>query len=97
MKKKSLINSSGEVRELTRKEIRAMQTASAILPTKLVDVLPRRKRGQRGLQKHPKKISVTLRYSSEVVDYFKATGKGWQVLMDDVLKKWIKKHPQRSA
>lgn len=98
MKKKSLTNKSGHVRELKRDDIRAMRPADEVLPKKLLDVLPKRKRGERGPQKDPKKISVTMRYSPEVVKYFKATGEGWQTRMDKVLKNYIKKKgPHKAA
>lgn len=92
MNKKLLTTKSGQVRELTRKDIRAMRSAREVLPTELFDILPKRKVGQRGLQKQPTKISVTLRYSPEVVNYFKSTGEGWQIRMDNILKKWVKNH-----
>ena len=94
MKKKPLTNKDGEVRELTRKDINKMRSAGEVLPADLADVLPKRKIGQRGPQKQPTKVSVTVRYSPEVVKYFKDTGTGWQTRMDDILKKWIKKHPR---
>jgi len=94
MRKKPLTNKSGHVRELTRADIAAMQPASRVLPADLVAILPKRKPGQRGLQKRPTKIAVTLRYSPEVVKYFKAMGAGWQAQMDDILKEWISKHPR---
>lgn len=97
MKKKSLTNKAGQVRELTRKDIRGMRSAREVLPGDLLEVLPKRKVGQRGRQKTPTKISVTLRYSPEVVNYFKETGEGWQIRMDEALKEWIKKHPHRAA
>lgn len=93
MKKKSLTNKAGQVRELSQKDIRNLRSAKQVLPEDLVEVLPKRKVGQRGRQKNPTKILVTLRYSPEVVKYFKETGKGWQVRMDQALKEWIKKHP----
>ena len=96
-KKKVLTSKSGRVRELTTKDIRAMRSAGEVLPSQLVGVLPKRKRGERGPQVKPKKISVTLRYSPEVVEYFKMTGEGWQSRVDEVLKQWIKKHPRRAA
>jgi uncharacterized protein (DUF4415 family) len=96
MKKKSLVGKGGEVRELTREDMQAIQLASEVLPIELLSILPKRKVGQRGVQKKPTKVAVTLRYSREVMDYFKATGAGWQVRVDDALKEWIKKHP-RSA
>lgn len=97
MKKKPLTNKSGRVRELTSKDIRAMRPASEVLPEKLLNVLPKRKRGERGPQKEPKKVSITLRYSPEVVSYFKSTGQGWQTRMDEILKGWIKRHPKHSG
>ena len=36
-----------------------------------------------------KKLLVSVRYSPEVVAYFRATGKGWQGRMDAALKEWI--------
>jgi uncharacterized protein (DUF4415 family) len=96
MKKKPLTNIKGEVRELTSEDIRSMRAAKEVLPAELLKVLPKSK-GQRGRQKAPTKVAVTLRYSPEVVHYFKDTGQGWQVRMDEALKEWIKKHPRSSA
>jgi len=39
-----------------------------------------------------RKILLSVRYSPEVVAYFKSTGKGWQKRMDDVLKEWVNEH-----
>ena len=36
-----------------------------------------------------KKKLVSIRYSSEVMDYFKASGVGWQARMDAVLKEYV--------
>ena len=43
----------------------------------------------RGPGQKPRKTQLTVRYSPEVVAYFKATGKGWQARMDAALKEWI--------
>ncbi|MFC0140639.1 BrnA antitoxin family protein [Erwinia mallotivora] len=40
----------------------------------------------------PLKKSATIRYSPEVIDAFKSTGRGWQTRMDTALKDWLKKH-----
>ena len=45
-------------------------------------------------KKTPTKIALTVRYSPEVIAYFKTTGIGWQKRMDEALKNWIKKHPK---
>lgn len=39
-----------------------------------------------------KKLLVSVRYSPEVVAYFKSTGEGWQSLMDSVLRKYVLRH-----
>ena len=39
-----------------------------------------------------RKVLLSVRYSPEVIAYFRATGRGWQSRMDDVLKEWVKHH-----
>lgn len=51
-----------------------------------------RRPGQRGAGRKPKKILLSVRYSPEVVEYFKSTGEGWQTRMDDALKEWLVSH-----
>lgn len=36
-----------------------------------------------------KKLLVSVRYSQEVVAYFKSTGEGWQSRMDGVLQQYV--------
>ncbi|MCP5229260.1 BrnA antitoxin family protein [Accumulibacter sp.] len=45
-----------------------------------------RKPGRRGPQKLPTKVAVTVRYSPQVLEYFKGSGDGWQTRMNDVLR-----------
>lgn len=48
---------------------------------------------QRGRPKsNVHKVLLSIRYSPEVVDYFRATGSGWQTRMDEALKEWMKEH-----
>jgi uncharacterized protein (DUF4415 family) len=49
----------------------------------------KRKPGQRGPQVAPTKQLVSVRYSPEVLAFFKASGTGWQTRMDDALKQWV--------
>ncbi len=51
-----------------------------------------RRPGQRGPGKKDKKVLVSVRYSPDVVDYFKSTGEGWQTRMDEALKEWVVSH-----
>ena len=50
---------------------------------------------RRGPQKAPLKKQVAIRFSPEVLAYFRATGKGWQTRMDAALREWIHDHPQQ--
>jgi uncharacterized protein (DUF4415 family) len=51
-----------------------------------------KKLGVRGPQKAPTKVRVSLRLSPEVVDYFRATGEGWQTRMDRELLDLVHRH-----
>jgi uncharacterized protein (DUF4415 family) len=52
-------------------------------------------RGRRKLAN--KKQLVSIRYSPEVIDYFKASGAGWQARMDSVLKDYVEAHSTGDA
>jgi uncharacterized protein (DUF4415 family) len=43
-----------------------------------------------------KKQLVSVRYSPEVLNYFKSTGEGWQARMDGVLKRYVARHSRSS-
>lgn len=45
-------------------------------------------RGGRPKSSNPKK-STTIRLDAEVLDFFKAHGKGWQTEINDILKKYV--------
>ena len=38
------------------------------------------------------KVSTTIRLSRDVIDHFKAGGRGWQARIDEALREWIGKH-----
>jgi len=44
-----------------------------------------------------KKLLVSVRYSPEVVAYFKSTGEGWQSRMDGVLRQYVVRQSRRAA
>ena len=96
MKMKPLSDEAGEVRELTREDMERFRPAAEVLPPELVAVLPKRKPGQRGAQKQPTKEPVTIRYSRDVLEYFRATGPGWQARIDAALKEWVAQQGQGS-
>jgi uncharacterized protein (DUF4415 family) len=43
-----------------------------------------------------KKLLVSVRYSPEVLAYFRSTGEGWQARMDGVLCQYVQKHLRQS-
>ena len=53
----------------------------------------------RTLRGRPKSAStkqlVSIRYSPEVLDYFRSTGEGWQSLLDRVLREYVTEHSQK--
>jgi uncharacterized protein (DUF4415 family) len=51
-----------------------------------------RRPGQRGTQKAPTKVSTTVRLDPKVLEYFRATGSGWQTRLNDVLREYVASH-----
>jgi uncharacterized protein (DUF4415 family) len=43
------------------------------------------------------KIPTAIRLSSDVVEYFKSTGAGWQSRIDSALRDWMSGHPLKRA
>jgi uncharacterized protein (DUF4415 family) len=69
--------------------------AQPLTPKQLKAMVPIR--AVRGRPKSDnKKLLVSVRYSPEVVAYFKSTGEGWQSRMDGVLRQYVARH-SRSA
>ncbi len=69
--------------------------AQPLTPTQLKAMVPMR--SLRGRPKSEnKKLLVSVRYSPEVVAYFKSTGEGWQSRMDSVLRQYVARR-SRSA
>ena len=48
-------------------------------------------RARRGPQKRPTKVPVSIRLDPEVVEYFRATGEGWQSRINEALVEYITK------
>lgn len=42
-----------------------------------------------------KKTLVSVRYSQEVVEFFRSTGEGWQSRMDGVLRRYVARQSRR--
>lgn len=70
-----------DAQPLTSKQLKAMVPMKAL-------------RGRPKLEN--KKRLVSVRYSPEVIDYFKSTGDGWQSLMDSVLRQYVVRHSRNA-
>jgi uncharacterized protein (DUF4415 family) len=69
--------------------------AQPLTPKQLKAMVPMR--ALRGRPKsESKKLLVSVRYSPEVVDYFKSTGEGWQSRMDSVLREYVARQSRRA-
>jgi uncharacterized protein (DUF4415 family) len=94
----SRISKHPNVRMPTAEEDKAITAAARsdpdaqpLTPKQLKAMVPLR--SLRGRPKSAnKKLLVSVRYSPEVVAYFKSTGEGWQSLMDSVLRKYVARH-----
>ena len=73
--------------ELTEEDFKHMRPAAEVVPE-----IVKAYRRTRGSQKAPRKISITVRLSPEVLAYFKATGRGWQIRLNEALKEWVAEH-----
>jgi uncharacterized protein (DUF4415 family) len=67
---------------LTEEILGALRPASETFPQ-----LAARKRGQRGPQKKPRKVTVSLRLDREIIAAYQAGGRGYQTRMAAVLEK----------
>ncbi len=68
--------------------------AQPLTPKQLKSMIP-----MRALRGRPKSAStkqlVSVRYSPEVLAYFRSTGEGWQSRMDRVLREYVTRHSRR--
>ena len=81
--------------EWTAKDFREAKPAAEVLPALLGERVAAQmlqpKRG-RPASLNPK-AHVNLRLDAEVVEAFRATGRGWQTRLNAALKDWLKSHP----
>jgi uncharacterized protein (DUF4415 family) len=75
---------------------RADPDARPLTPKQLKAMVPIRALRGRPPSENKKQL-VSIRYSPEVLAYFKSTGEGWQSRMDGVLKEYIAKRSRRAT
>lgn len=98
----SRVSKRPTVRMPTKEEDKALTAAAKsdrdaqpLTPSQLKAMVP-----IRALRGRPKsenrKLLVSVRYSPEVLAYFKSTGDGWQSRMDSVLRQYVARHSRGS-
>lgn len=73
---------------------KADPNAQPLTSKQLEAMVPLRTLRGRPKSESPKQL-VSVRYSQEVLAYFKSTGEGWQSRMDGVLKEYVTRQARR--
>jgi uncharacterized protein (DUF4415 family) len=69
--------------------------AQPLTAKQLKAMVPMRALRGRPKSANPKQL-VSVRYSPEVLEYFKATGEGWQTRMDGVLRQYVSRRSRQA-
>ncbi len=81
--------------EWTEEDFAKARSAYEVLPelfgVEIADEMLRPKSKGRPRTETPK-VFIGIRLDAEVLEAFRATGKGWQTRMNDALKEWLKEH-----
>jgi uncharacterized protein (DUF4415 family) len=79
-----------DIPELTEADFARMRPAHEVLPDFKFPA-PR----PRGPQKTPTKLQTTVRFDRDVIEYFRATGRGWQTRMNEMLRRGMEREKRR--
>lgn len=94
-KRTIVLPSEAENRKI-RRAAKADPDAQPLSDSQLKAMVPiKAARGRPKLEN--KKVLVSVRYSPEVLSYFRSTGEGWQARMDGALREYVAKQGLRRA
>ena len=82
--------------EWTNEDFRRARPALEVLPKALIEAM-RRYQGQRGPQKAPTKVQISLRVDRDVVDALRASGRGWQTRAGEALRRHVRGNNQEQS
>jgi uncharacterized protein (DUF4415 family) len=85
---------AAEDRAIT-KAAKADPEAHPLTAKQLKEMVPMRTLRGRPKSEKPKQL-VSVRYSQEVLAFFKSTGEGWQSRMDGVLREYVIRQSRRA-
>jgi len=98
----SKVSKSSSMRLPTSAQERAITAAAKADPDaqpltakQLASMIPLRNLRGRPKSANPKQL-ISVRYSPEVLAYFKSAGEGWQSRMDGVLREYVTRHSRRA-
>ena len=94
-KRPTILMPTAEEEKAITAAARSDPDAQPLTPTQLKAMVPIRALRGRPKSEH-KKLLVSVRYSQEVVEFFKSTGEGWQSRMDGVLRQYVARHSRRA-
>jgi uncharacterized protein (DUF4415 family) len=79
-------------RKWTEDDLRHARPAKEMLPPAVYAglVVINRRAGVRGPQKAPTKVQTAIRFDPDVLAALRATGRGWQTRVNDVMREWLK-------
>ena len=66
---------------------RGREALASLFPPETVEALLKPRRGRPRTERP--KVRFTARFDADIVEHFRKTGKGWQVRMEDTLRKAI--------
>lgn len=81
-----------EIPELTDEDFAQMRPAREVFPD--IDDFPKPK--PRGPQKAPTKVQATFRIDSDVIEYLRGTGRGWQTRVNETLRREVEREKKRA-
>ena len=94
-KRASVALPSAQEDKLITAAAKADPDAQPLTPKQLKSMIPIRALRGRPKSARTKQL-VSVRYSPEVLAYFKSTGEGWQSRMDLVLREYVTRHSRRA-
>ena len=94
-KRPSIVMPSAVENRVITAAAKADPDAQPLTPKQLAAMVPMRALRGRPKSANAKQL-VSVRYSPEVLEYFKSTGEGWQSRMDGVLREYVTRHPRRT-
>jgi uncharacterized protein (DUF4415 family) len=92
---KLVSDAPGEDREMTEDERRSW--SDAFVTHSRDELRTELEKRRRGKGRKPAKCSVTVRYDADIIQAFKASGKGWQTLLNAAVRDWLKTHSPDDA